>query len=187
MTCRFDPSIKLHTLQSFILLYIKSIVKCRCRSTMLAKSKPHSVPAWRSCGNGISFETADGQKLHRRPIIGPIGDSPMIARPLLLAIALSGSIAATGAAQAAPVASAQTAKAEGVAHAPLRPRATRTCGRGGIGRHAGFKIQFRKECGFDSHRPHHRVEGRHTRSSIRALLDVSLLLEMSRNRSRRAG
>jgi hypothetical protein len=28
-------------------------------------------------------------------------------------------------------------------------------GRGGIGRRAGFKIQFRKECGFDSHRPHH--------------------------------
>ncbi len=28
-------------------------------------------------------------------------------------------------------------------------------GRGGTGRRAGFKIQFREECGFDSHRPHH--------------------------------
>jgi hypothetical protein len=28
------------------------------------------------------------------------------------------------------------------------------CGRGGIGRRAGLKIRFRKECGFDSHRPH---------------------------------
>jgi hypothetical protein len=27
-------------------------------------------------------------------------------------------------------------------------------GRGGIGRRAGLKIRFRKECGFDSHRPH---------------------------------
>jgi hypothetical protein len=28
-------------------------------------------------------------------------------------------------------------------------------GRGGTDRHAGFKIQFREECRFDSDRPHH--------------------------------
>ena len=28
-------------------------------------------------------------------------------------------------------------------------------GRGGTGRRAGFKIQFREECRFDSDRPHH--------------------------------
>ena len=39
----------------------------------------------------------------------------MIARPLLLALALTCGLAATGSAQAAPAARAQTAKAEGVA------------------------------------------------------------------------
>ena len=29
------------------------------------------------------------------------------------------------------------------------------CGRGGTGRRAGLKIRFRKECRFDSDRPHH--------------------------------
>ncbi len=35
------------------------------------------------------------------------------------------------------------------------PTGNGVCGRGGIGRRAGLKIRFRKECRFDPDRPHH--------------------------------
>jgi hypothetical protein len=47
-------------------------------------------------------------------------------------------------------------------------------GRGGTGRRAGFKIQFREECGFDSHRPHHLIFAGSDKPTARGLEPASV-------------
>ena len=62
------------------------------------------------------------------------------------------------------------------------------CGRGGTGRRAGLKIRFRKECRFDSDRPHHFISSNPAPLPLAAISLTAISgIDLKRRRAKRAG